>query len=98
MNDPLPKAWTIGMGAHGVGVPSERRTTPELCPWFFHPPVTYHPQLDRTWCLCGRKTYPGRCAITFMTSGHGALTEPNPAYLEWQRTSEQATTTSKEAP
>ena len=25
-----------------------------------HPGVTYHPGLDNTWCLCGKRIYPGR--------------------------------------
>lgn len=51
----LPKDWTIGTGAVGHGGdPSPTRKRPDLCGAFGHPGVTYHPWLDRTWCLCGR--------------------------------------------
>ena len=29
------------------------RTRPDLCAEHGHPGVTYHPQMDKTWCLCG---------------------------------------------
>lgn len=27
-----------------------------------HPGVTYNPNEDKTWCLCGIRVYPGRTA------------------------------------
>lgn len=48
--------WTGGFGVVGLGVVGEAsrtRTRPDLCADHDHPGVTYHPQLDRTWCLCG---------------------------------------------
>lgn len=78
-------AWTVGTARLGIGgTPSPRRTTPELCPLFFHPPATYNPWMDRTWCLCGSKTYPGDHA-TLIACGHGALTEANPEFTQWEQ-------------
>lgn len=34
-------------------------TRDDLCADMDHPGVTYNPWLDRTWCLCGARTYPG---------------------------------------
>ena len=30
-----------------------QKDNPDLCAEQGHPGVTYHPQMDRTWCLCG---------------------------------------------
>lgn len=50
----LPRDWTIGTGALGHGgEPSKWRTRPDLCAEHDHPGVTYHPQMNQTWCLCG---------------------------------------------
>ncbi|MDQ0726838.1 hypothetical protein QFZ21_001838 [Microbacterium sp. W4I20] len=79
--------WTAGVVRQGIsGDPTRHRTTPELCPWFFHPPVTYNPQMNRTWCLCGAKTYPGDCTTeTHLACCDGALTEITPEYIEWDQ-------------
>lgn len=49
--------WPIGgFGIVGLGDPGEparTRTRPDLCADHDHPGVTYHPQADKTWCLCG---------------------------------------------
>lgn len=68
---------SAGTAARGyAGIPTPYRTTPELCPAFFHPPVTYNERMDRTWCLCGRKTYPGDATSTpHLACCDGALTE-----------------------
>lgn len=51
---------------------------------FFHPPVTYNTALNRTWCLCGRKAYPGDRAIgAHIACCDGPLTEENPDYTKW---------------
>lgn len=77
--------WTAGVVRQGIsGDPTRHRTTPELCPFFFHPPATYNPWMDRTWCLCGRKTYPGDHA-TLIACEYGALTEITPEYIEWDQ-------------
>ncbi|WP_159067398.1 hypothetical protein [Gordonia iterans] len=41
-------------------LPARHRTRPDLCPSLDHPGVTYNAREDRTWCLCGHRTYPGR--------------------------------------
>jgi hypothetical protein len=41
---------------------SADQTNPAKCPTLNHPGVTYNPLCDRTWCLCGKHTYPGRPA------------------------------------
>lgn len=86
MDEVFPRAWTIGAAGQGIGGgPSKWRNTPELCPYFFHPPVTYNPWTDRSWCLCGRKTYPGQCESRIhLACCDGALTEPSPAYIAWE--------------
>ena len=86
MGERLSHDRGIGVGRLGVGgEPSRRRTTPELCPLFFHPPATYNPWLDRTWCLCGSRTYPGDHS-TLIATGSGPLTEPNPEHIRWEET------------
>lgn len=87
----LPAAWTIGAGRQGIGGnPSRHRTTGELCPLFFHPPATYNTVMDRTWCLCGQKTYPGdRASNAHLACCDGPLTEITPEYIEWKRTQEE---------
>ena len=67
--------WGIGIGAPGLaGEPSRHRTTPEDCGLGFHPPATFNPWHDMTWCLCGAKTYPGNVA-THAACCDGPLTE-----------------------
>ena len=45
---------SIGTGNLGhAGTPNPYRLRPDLCPNEGHPGVTYHPQQNRTWCLCG---------------------------------------------
>lgn len=73
----LPFARAIGVVGQGVGSPSPRRTTPELCVLMFHPPVTYSPWMDMTWCLCGRKTWQGNVAMHGVACCRGPLTERN---------------------
>lgn len=42
--------------------------------------------MDRTWCLCGWKTYPGdRTTRTHLACCDGALTEINLEYVEWDQ-------------
>lgn len=36
-----------------------RRPRPDLCPAYGHPPVTYNPWMDQSWCLCGAAIRPG---------------------------------------
>lgn len=31
-----------------------------LCAEMGHPGVTHNPTADKTWCICGARTYPGR--------------------------------------
>lgn len=63
VTDALPPYWTIGVVAHGrAGAPSKTRPRPDLCAEHGHPGVTYHPQQDRTWCLCGETIYDGNTA------------------------------------
>ena len=52
-------------------LPVERRH--ELCSALGHPGATYHPQLDRTWCTCGERTYPGSAVDWAHTKHHGVL-------------------------
>lgn len=74
---PYPQQWTAGAAALGYGgIPSKRRTTPELCPYFLHPGVTYNQWLEQTWCLCGAKRYPGNTVRNHLACCEGALTEP----------------------
>lgn len=81
---PYPQHWTAGSAALGYGgIPSTYRTTPELCPMFLHPPVTYNPWCDRTWCLCGQKTYAGDVTSRpHLACCGGALTTPIPENRE----------------
>lgn len=50
----MSTTWTAGVVGHGVASPSRTRKRPDLCAEHGHPGVTYHPQMDRTWCLCGQ--------------------------------------------
>ncbi|HVX57389.1 MAG TPA: hypothetical protein VHA37_06680 [Candidatus Saccharimonadales bacterium] len=36
---------------------------PARCADLGHPGVTYNPGEDKTWCLCGQVTYPGKPAM-----------------------------------
>lgn len=71
--------WDGGFGVVGQGVggnPSRTRTRPDLCPAYGHPGVTYHPQQDRTWCLCGEHIYDGNTVVVpHMACCGGPLTE-----------------------
>lgn len=53
----MATAWTAGVVRHGVAdpvpPPQRFRAAPERCPEYGHPGITFHPQLDRTWCECG---------------------------------------------
>lgn len=49
----FPKEWTIGTAGHGAGSPSPTRNRPDRCVSHGHPGVTFHPQMNKTWCLCG---------------------------------------------
>ena len=53
MSETLPINWTIGVVRHGVASPSPKQKRPDLCAEHDHPGVTYNPQMDKTWCLCG---------------------------------------------
>lgn len=71
-------ARSVGTGALGFGgEPSRHRTTPELCVAFFHPPATYNPWLDRTWCLCGDKQWAGNQVRSHVACCDGPLTVLN---------------------
>lgn len=67
MSAPFPSTWTVGVVRHGVADPSpyvEVMTIAERdvkCAGLGHPGVTYNPNpgTDKTWCICGGKTYPG---------------------------------------
>lgn len=49
-----PTTWTIGVAALGkIWDGPVRITRPDLCAEYGHPGCTYHPQMDKTWCLCG---------------------------------------------
>ena len=50
----MSTTWTAGVVGHGVSSPSRTSKRPDLCADHGHPGVTYHPQMDRTWCLCGQ--------------------------------------------
>lgn len=39
--------------------PWRHRLHPERCPELGHPACTYNSWSDRTWCLCGERTYTG---------------------------------------
>ena len=49
----MSTTWTAGVVGHGVASPSRTRKLPDLCSKHGHPGVTYHPQMDRTWCSPG---------------------------------------------
>lgn len=67
--------WTAGVVGHGVGGDvSPTRKRPDLCAHHGHPGCTYHPQLDRTWCLCGERTYRGN-QDTWLDKNDGPLME-----------------------
>ncbi len=67
----------IGIGAPGLaGEPSRYRTRPDLCGSFGHPPCTYNPWLDKTWCLCGRTVADGNAVTVPHVAGcDGVLIE-----------------------
>ena len=50
----MSTTWTAGVVGHGVSAPPRTRKRPDLCADHGHPGVTYHPQMHRTWCLCGQ--------------------------------------------
>ena len=66
-----------GFGVVGLGdpgAPSLTRKAPERCADYDHPGVTYHPQLDKTWCLCGAVVRDGdRVATPHMACCGGPL-------------------------
>lgn len=76
---------SIGTGRLGVAEPSPTRTAPELCPVMFHPPVTYNARLDRTWCLCGRKSWIGDVAMHGVACCGGPLVVPTSQAEEGDR-------------
>lgn len=84
--------WAVGVVGQGIGgEPSRRRSTPELCQYFLHPPVTYNPWIDRSWCLCGQKTYPGECVVKIhLACCEGAMTEESAEWRTWKSKQEQA--------
>ncbi|AEJ92980.1 hypothetical protein SEA_NERUJAY_87 [Mycobacterium phage Nerujay] len=59
---------------------TRHRTCPERCPGMGHPGVTYNPLYDRTWCLCGARTYDGQPATVseHLACCGGPLTEEIP--------------------
>lgn len=62
----------IGVGAVGHGgKPSPYRTRPDLCGEHGHPGVTYHPQMNRTWCLCGEVVTDGNTVTWPKADGIG---------------------------
>lgn len=67
--------WTAGVVRLGIAEPSPRRTTPELCAFMLHPPVTFSPFIEQTTCLCGSKWWQGNRAIHGVACCRGPLTE-----------------------
>lgn len=69
--------WTIGVAAPGlVGDPGPHQHRPARCADHGHPGVTYHPQMDRTWCLCGVVVRDGNTVTWPKADGcHGPLTD-----------------------
>ena len=61
-------------------LPARHRTRPDLCAGHDHPGVTYNAGLDRTWCLCGQRTRPGRPTTVddHLACCSGPLTEEIP--------------------
>lgn len=51
------------------------RTRPDLCASHGHPPVTYNPHRDATWCLCGAVVVDGNQAVHGIACCGGPLTE-----------------------
>lgn len=51
MSLPVGGFGIVGLGIGGDRSPNRKR--PDLCAEHDHPGVTYHPWLDKTWCLCG---------------------------------------------
>lgn len=51
------------------------RTRPDLCAGLGHPPVTFNPWLDQTWCLCGEARVLGNQAVHGVACCGGPLTE-----------------------
>lgn len=82
MSTPFPP-WTIGVVGHGVNRGTATHTPrPELCADHDHPGNLYHPQQDRTWCLCGavirdgdavKWPKPTQCGGALSTCNHGGI-------------------------
>lgn len=54
----------IGIGAPGLaGTPSRHQTIPAKCADEGHPGVTFHPQMNQTWCLCGAVITVGNAVV-----------------------------------
>lgn len=72
----MSTTWTAGVvGLGDPGEPSTTRTRPDLCAGLDHPPVTYNPWLDKTWCLCGQVVRDGDCHVHGIACCNGPLTE-----------------------
>lgn len=64
-----------------MSAPTFHRTRADLCPEQGHPPVTYNPLQDRTWCLCGARIEEGNAIPDgpHVACCGGSLTEEVPA-------------------
>ena len=66
----MSTSWTAGVVRHGMSDPAPYVVVmtiverDERCAELGHPGVTYNnfPSVDRTWCVCGKVTYPGNQA------------------------------------
>jgi len=89
--------WIGGFGSVGLGVPGPKPTSyrrPDLCADLDHPGITYHPWMDQTWCLCGRRVQPGNQVPVITDSGlthwwpnelRPLLQNPEPRPAGWRR-------------
>lgn len=72
---------SIGTGRLGIAEPSPTQAAPALCVVMLHPPVTYNPWSDATWCLCGSKTWAGDRAMHGVACCDGPLIVQTPPAL-----------------
>jgi len=91
-------AWPRGgFGVVGLGIggdPSTEFRRPDLCAEHGHPGVTYNPNMDDTWCLCGQRVRPGNhvdaitdrgLTIWWPDSYRPLLANPEPRPTTWVR-------------
>jgi len=75
----MPDRMSHRLIARATGLEVETRAR---CQDDNHPPATYNPASDRTFCHCGRTTLPGRHPTQQWPDRHQRLTEHQPNYQE----------------